>query len=170
MDRTLTVVRQVAAIGSATCAPARTSSAIWMSATSAASSMLALVSRYCVTVAVVAAAVELELLLDEDVHDVVLVVFASDVVVGAGGGVYVDVGLGGGVYLLLVVVGVGDGEGEGDGGGDELPSSRDQVPQISPSSSGARKAKSPGERSSPPYGQPGHCDIVINYHIRGTGS
>ena len=51
---------------------------------------------------------------------------------------------------------VGDGFGGGGGGGGAGAEPKNHSPKISPSSSGAKNAKRPGDKSSCPNPHPGH--------------
>lgn len=69
-----------------------------------------------------------------------------------GGGCQVEVG------VTLCVVGLGGG---GGGGGAPLPSVNSHSPYMIPAPWFAKNEKSPGLRSSPPYGHPGHVSWTV---------
>lgn len=74
-------------------------------------------------------------------------VFSTLDVVGSGEGVGLGLGLGGS----------GFGVGLGGGGGGAAPLPKSHSPYMIPASSDAKNENSPGVRSRPPYGHPGHC-------------
>lgn len=68
----------------------------------------------------------------------------------------VCVGGGGGGAACVVVVCLGGGGGGGGGGALPPPPPNSHEPVNTPTSSDAKKSKSPREKSRPPKGHPGH--------------
>jgi len=78
----------------------------------------------------------------------------TDLVVGwvllvVGGGCHVEVGGGGGFFDVVVW------------GCESVPSTNSHSPYMMPTDCGAKKEKSPGLRSSPPQGHPGHVSWTV---------